>query len=99
MVEYDLPELPRKMTCDTKNDLIGFKGISKSQESLAAMFGLERPKIHMNQEDWREANRLTRKGLTRTEERVVGDIFQHEQLRAALLDRDLLLPPRPWGSA
>lgn len=98
LVEYDLPELPRMMTQDTKNDLIGFKGISKSQENLAAMFGLERPKVQMNQVKWREANRLTRAGLTLTEERVVADIYQHEALRQALLDRGLLKQPRPWGT-
>ena len=99
LAEYDLPALPLKMTEDTKNDLIGFKGMSKSQENLAAMLGLEAPKVQMNQIKWREANRLTRKGLTLTEERVVGDVLQHEQLRRALHDRDLLTGPRPWGTA
>jgi hypothetical protein len=97
LVEYDLEPLPRMMTCDTKNDLVGFKGISKSQENLCAMLGIEAPKVHMNTPAWREANRLTRKGLTLTEERVVGDIYQHEQLRAALLDRGLLKDTKPWG--
>jgi hypothetical protein len=85
------------MSEDTKNDLIGFKGISKSQENLAAMFGLEAEKIQMNQVKWRDANRLTRSGLTLTEKRVVGDIYQHEQLRLALRERGLLKSAKPWG--
>jgi hypothetical protein len=97
MAEYDLPPLPRRMSEDTKNDLIGFKGISKSQENLAAMFGLEAEKIQMNQVKWRDANRLTRSGLTLTEKRVVGDIYQHEQLRLALRERGLLKSAKPWG--
>lgn len=97
LVEYGLPPLARKLTCDTKNDLIGFKGVSKSQENLAAMFGLTGAKVSMNTPAWREANRLTRKGLTLTEARVVGDIYQHEELRNELLARKLLKSPRAWG--
>lgn len=99
LVEYGLGQLPRKMTCDTKNDLIGFSGISKSQENLAEMFGIAEPKIQMNQVKWRAANRLTHDGIELTRSRVVGDIYQHEQLRAELLRRDLLKPARPWGTA
>jgi hypothetical protein len=99
LVELGLPELPRKMTCDTKNDLIGFSGISKSQENLAEMFGLKAQKVQMNQVKWRAANRFTQEGLKLTRKRVVGDIYQHEQLRAELLRRNLLKAPRPWGTA
>ena len=97
LAEYGLPALPRKMTCDTKNDLVGFKGISKSQENLCAMFEITAPKVQMNQVKWREANRLTRRGLALTEKRVVGDIYQHERLREELLARDLLKQSKPWG--
>jgi hypothetical protein len=97
MVELGLPCLAPKLTCDTKLDLVR-KGpvISGSQENLCQMLGLPQPKIHMNNALWREANRLTPKGLKATEKRAVGDVIQHMALRLALVKRDLLGPPRQW---
>ena len=96
LLEHGLPSLGPKMTCDTKSDLIKFQGISKSQESLGAMLGLKHPKIGMNQTDWRTANRLTEEGIQRTKRRVKGDVVQHVELRAELLRRNMLKPPRRW---
>lgn len=99
-LELGLPPLTTKLVQDTKLDLVRFAGLSKSQESLAAMLGLRHrlrhPKVRMTQEDWRAANRLTPDGLERTQRRVTGDVRQHVELRAALLDRGMLGPPRPW---
>lgn len=96
MLELGLPQLAPKSSCDTKLDLTRCKGVSKSQESLAAMLGIEAPKIHMTQADWRSANRLTLDGLRRTEERVTGDVRQHMAMRTELLRRGLLRPPKMW---
>lgn len=96
MVENGLPMLGPKLTVDTKLDLKTFSGVSKSQESLAAMLGIEQPKIHMTQGDWREANRLTPAGLAKTRERVVGDVKQHKELRARLADLGALRAPVMW---
>lgn len=97
MVELGLPCLDEKLTCDTKLDLVK-KGpvISASQENLCAMLGLAAPKVHMNTVLWREANRLTDKGLKLTAARAIGDVIQHMQLRKALLARDLLSAPKIW---
>ena len=97
MVENGLPCLTDKMTCDTKLDLVK-KGsvISASQENLCAMLGLIKPKVHMNTVMWREANRLTDKGLKLTAKRAIGDVIQHMQLRKALNDRRLLKEPKVW---
>jgi hypothetical protein len=95
--EAGLPLLGPKLTCDTKLDLVKSSGVSKSQESLGAMLGIEAPKVHMTQADWREANRLTPKGVAKTIERVTGDVRQHIQLRDALLERGMLGPPRVWS--
>jgi hypothetical protein len=81
---------------DTKTDLVRLHGLSKSQESLGATLGLKRPKISMTQDDWREANRLTPAGIERTRRRVVGDVRQHVELRAALLERGMLRAPSSW---
>lgn len=97
MVELGLPPLAEKLTCDTKNDLIR-KGAawSASQENLALMLGLSAPKVHMSNATWREANRLTPAGLKLTAQRAKGDVIQHMALRAALVKRGLLGPPRQW---
>lgn len=92
-----LPPLAPKLVQDTKGDLVRFHGLSKSQESLGAMLGLRHPKVGMSQEDWRDANRLTAAGIERTRKRVVGDVRQHVELRAALLDAGMLGPPRSWS--
>lgn len=97
LIEHGLPPLDAKMTCDTKLDLIS-KGpvFSASQENLAAMLGLRAPKVHMNTVLWREANRLTDKGLALTYKRAAGDVLQHMALRRALADRGLLGPMKVW---
>lgn len=96
LAELSLGSLGRKLASDTKLHLRLGKGISKSQENLSEMLGVRAPKVQMNQVKWREANRLTKKGLKLTRERVVGDIKQHKELRKELLKRDLLGPPELW---
>ena len=96
MMEMGLQSLDPILTQDTKEDLVKRGGLSASQEALSAMFHLSNPKHHMTQEDWRDANRLTKEGLEKTRMRVVSDIVQHKQLRQELLDRGLLKKPRYW---
>jgi hypothetical protein len=97
-IEQRLPALSDKYIHDSKTAMIRGKGLSRSQESLAAMLGLERPKVHMTQADWREANRLTPEGLKRTRERVVGDVKQNIEMWAALKKHGYLGPPTLWKS-
>ena len=94
--EYGLPGLGPKLTSDTKADLVSLHGISKSQENLGSWLGIDAPKVGMSMEDWRRANRLTPEGRALVRERVVGDVRQHIQLRAALMDAGLLGPPKLW---
>lgn len=102
MVEQGMKPLAPKLTIDTKNDLIRFKGISKSQESLGLMLahfdGRKHlsAKEHMGQDEWRRANRLTSGGVEETKRRVVGDVKQHKALRIALGEAGLLKAPRMW---
>lgn len=95
-MELGLPPLSAKLTSDTKLDLIKRSGLSVSQENLGAMFGLKHDKVQMSQADWRAANRLTPDGIRKTKTRVRGDVVQHEELRAKLLERGLLGPPKMW---
>lgn len=96
LCENGMAPLRPKLASDTKIHLIGFKGISKSQESLAGMLSIRAPKITMTQTHWREANRLTPDGLALTKRRVVADVRQHMKLRARLIELGMLGPPRSW---
>lgn len=98
LVEFQMSPLGDKLVQDTKTDLIRLKGLSKSQESLGAMFNLDAPKVQMNQAKWRSANRLTTEGLALVRERVVGDVRQHIELRAELLRLGYLSAPKMWRS-
>lgn len=94
LMEYGLPTLGPKLTSDTKLDMVRRKDLSASQEALAGMLGLKKPKVHMTQTDWRAANRLQDIGLAET--RCVGDVRQHQQLRLAMIEAGLLGPPKVW---
>lgn len=96
LLEYGQKPLDKVLTQDTKMDLVALKGMSKSQENLGEAFGLTNPKVHMSQIQWREANRLTPEGLRLTRERVVGDVLQHIEMRAAMLKQGLLKAPQVW---
>lgn len=94
----EMNELPlsEKLTSDTKLDLLRKADISASQQNLAAMIGVHAPKVQMTQADWREANRLTPDGLRHTKRRVTGDVRQHIEMRAKLLELGWLGPPKVW---
>jgi DNA polymerase elongation subunit (family B) len=96
LVELGEPSLGSKLTQDTKNDLPPMKGISKSQENLSEMFGIPEPKVHMNVPRWREANRLTTRGVEKGMQRAEFDVLQNIALRHVLIERRLLGPPKVW---
>lgn len=96
LMELGMRPLSDKLTCDTKGDLKKRKYISASQENLGAMLGLEAPKVTMNTPLWREANRLTPRGIELTRERCVGDVIQHKQLRLRMLELGMLTGPKVW---
>jgi hypothetical protein len=98
LMECGMAPLQDRLVQDTKVHLIAAKGISKSQESLGAMFNLDAPKVQMNQSKWRAANRLTPAGLAEVRQRVIGDVRQHMELRQTLLDKQLLRAPSVWRS-
>ncbi len=97
MFENGLPLLGPKLTSDTRLDLARWSELPKSQEYLGDAMDLAFPKEHMSQKEWREANRGTPEGLEQTRRRVIGDVEQHIEMRAALIGRGLLGPPRWWS--
>ena len=96
MIDNNIPLLGPKLTHDTKEALVKFQGASKSQMNLASILGIDSPKQNMTQQDWREANRLTRKGLALVKERCIADVQQNIEMHGVLLERGLLNPPRLW---
>lgn len=98
MLENGLPPLGDKLVHDTKLDMVTRSGISVSQENLGAMLGLDNQKVSMNQSKWRTANRLTPEGVALTIERVTGDVIQNLEMRAEMLRRGALGPPKLWQS-
>jgi len=98
LMELKLPVLGKKMSHDTKIDLVRQHGLSMSQESLGTMLRLDHKKIDMNQGKWRAANRLQPEGLAYVRERVVGDVQQHIEMHRELLSLDYLTSPKMWES-
>jgi hypothetical protein len=98
LTEYGLPVLGDKLSQDTKIDLVRRAGLSGSQENIGAMLRLLHPKVKMDQAKWRDANRLTPEGIALTRQRVVGDVQQHIEMRAKLLELGYLAPPKMWRS-
>jgi hypothetical protein len=98
LIEHGLDPLPAKMTQDTCLDLRGkMKGVSKSLENLAEMFGLEGSKMPMSQVKWRAGNRKQEQGLEWVRRRVTTDVDLQIAVRAELLRRNLLSKPKMWS--
>lgn len=95
LMEYGLPQLKPKLTCDTYADLKKRGSIPASQEYFLELFSLG-TKHHMGQHAWREANRLGSRGLERTAQRVSGDVYDHMRLRPEMIKRGLLKAPKVW---
>ena len=97
MLEHGLPLLPPKLVSDTQQDLTKRAGLSASQENLGAMFGLRESKVSISDHTWRGGARLDPEAMQEIRKRVVGDVRQHKELRAKLLERGALKPPRVWA--
>lgn len=98
LMRLGLPLLGSKDTHDTKGDLVRGQGISKSQENLGAMYELAHPKIPMNTASWMAGNLLLPHGIQATRKRVVGDVRQHVELRATMMDLGHLGPVVSWSN-
>lgn len=88
--------LAPKLVQDTKG-LPKVRALGLSQENLATLYDLDAKKHTMNGRRWAVANTLTPEGQEEARRRVVSDVKQHKQLRAALLERGYLKPPKVWA--
>lgn len=98
LMEYGLPLLGPKLTCDTRLDLKKKGDIPATQEYLGELFDLPFQKVIMSQVKWRRANRLTPEGIEASKKRVTGDVYEHMALRAKMVELELLKPPKIWTS-
>ena len=92
---WDLPK--PKLVQDTRTLLPRVRGLGLSQENLGTLYELDAKKHKMNGRRWAVANTLTPEGREETRLRVVSDVRQHKQLRAALLERGYLKSPVRWS--
>lgn len=97
LLRRQLPPLEPIRNTDTLRDIPKKNGLSASLANLSAMYGLEGEKQSMSHSDWELSNRLTKEGIDLARGRVVGDVLLQEQLRAKLLDLNLLRAPRMWN--
>lgn len=88
--------LGAKLTSDTKDDLLKWKGLPKNQEYLLAQLELKVQKRRMTQKDWREANMFTPAGLRATTERAKTDVQGQLRMRQELINMGWLRPPKIW---
>ena len=102
LMEFNLPILLPKLTCDTKLDMKKKSDIPATQEFLLEMLnvldedGNRLQKLHMSQSDWREGNRLTLEGLRKTKARAADDVYDHMRLRLKMQELGLLRSPKMW---
>jgi hypothetical protein len=92
----DLPLLGPVLTQDTKGELPKMGGMSKSMENLGGSLHLDQPKVGMNTGRWFEANTLEVEGMAYARVRAEGDVLENIELRAELLRRGALGPPKLW---
>lgn len=97
LLRRELPPLPPILNTDTLRDIPKKNGLSASLANLSAMYGLKGEKQSMSHSDWELSNRLTDEGIALARGRVVGDVLLQEQLRAKLIDLNLLRAPRMWN--
>lgn|GEM_PF-3303125 len=103
LYELDLPLMKAKLSCDTKLDLFKKADLPATQEFLIdtlkpkCELGIPLEKFHMSQTSWREANRLTPRGIELTRRRVLSDVHAHSHLRRSMLDRGYLRAPSVWN--
>jgi hypothetical protein len=102
LYDEDMPLLGPKLYSDTKTHMFKKSDIPATQEFLIELLDPQCPigipilKYHMSQRNWREANRLTPKGIAETKTRVINDVHAHEHMRDAMLERGWLREPKVW---
>jgi hypothetical protein len=104
LYEQRMPLLTDKRASDTKVHMFTKKDLPATQEYLLEQLDVRCPlgitleKFHMTQPKWREANRLSPKGVELTVRRVTSDVHAHWHMREAMLGQGWLTEPKVWRS-
>jgi hypothetical protein len=96
LLRTGLPPMRRVMTQDTKLDLKKSHGRSLSQRNLGSQLGIAAPKVDVTLPEWEGFNTREPGFRDKGIERVRGDVIQHMELRAKLLEYGWLGPARGW---
>jgi DNA polymerase elongation subunit (family B) len=94
--DLGLRPISDKRSQDTKGDLFKLGGLSKSMENMGGLLGLTHPKVNMNAQNWRLANRLLPDGVEYAIVRCEGDVLENVELWNKLRTRGYLSPPKIW---
>jgi len=97
LMRLGMPPLGPKLAEDTKEDLVKASGLSKSMENLSAMFDARTKKYQMDTAKWAAANMLLPEGIALAKKRCSTDVIEHIELRALLIENNLLNPPKLWS--
>ncbi len=81
---------------DTKLDLIKTHGRSLSQENLAAMIGVSKPKVKVTLHEWESFNTRAPGFRDKGIKRVTGDVLQNIEMRQRLIELGWLGAPKQW---
>jgi len=93
LMRLDMPLLGPVLVQDTIR-VPRSKGFKKGQDNMSTLLKVPLPKKALNWQEWHDAYAEPDLGTVR--ERVVGDVMQHKQLRAEMLERGWLQAPRVW---
>ena len=97
LLRAEAPSMGKVLSSDTKLDLKKASGRSLSQKNLADQLGVEAPKVDRTLREWESFNLREPGGREAGEERVAGDVIQHQQMRKRLIELGWLGGPKLWS--
>ena len=88
-----LTSLGPKLVQDTMR-IVKTKGFKKGQDNIGKLLRLPLDKMPLTWQEWQDA--YEEKDWATVKERAASDVLQHKLMRAEMLERGWLLPPRVW---
>lgn len=70
------------------------KGFKKGQDNLGRLLKIENEKLALDWQAWQDG--YDEKGWETIRRRAESDVLMHKEMRAEMIRRDLLKPPRTW---
>jgi hypothetical protein len=85
------------LASDTKTHLVKSAGRSLSQKNLSADLGVSAPKVDVTLRAWEDFNLRVPGNRQKGIDRVTGDVRQHLEMRARLIELGWLGPAQYWN--